>query len=87
MRRDTLALQTTFSDPGDVRPIENDADAFDLLECSIYAVDPADDDPIHMIEHSLGETCDCGNRIFIRNQCTNCGAQAPWAAKLGCGLA
>lgn len=85
--RDTLALQTTFDDPGNVRQIENDADAFDGLDCSIYAVDPSDDDSIHVIEHSLGESCDCGNRIFSRNRCTNCGAQAPWASKLGCGLA
>lgn len=24
--------------------------------------------------------------IFSRNRCTNCGAQAPWAEKNGCGL-
>lgn len=85
--RNPLALQTTFSDPGNVKQIESDPDAFDALDCSIYAVDEADDDHMHMIEHSLGETCDCGNRIFSFNRCTNCGAQAPWASKLGCGTA
>jgi hypothetical protein len=87
MRSGPLALQTTFSDPGNVKEIESDPDAFDSLDCSIYAVDEADDDPMHMIEHSLGETCDCGNRVFSFNRCTNCGAQAPWASKLGCGTA
>lgn len=31
--------------------------------------------------------CDCGNGDFRFNRCTQCGSVAPWAAKLGCGLA
>lgn len=87
MRRDAVALMCPLNDAPVVKPVIEDPDAFDSDDCSIYAVDPADDDLMHVIECSLGETCDCGNRIFSRNRCTNCGAQAPWAAKLGCGLA
>lgn len=30
---------------------------------------------------------DCGSETFRHNQCAVCGSIAPWAAKLGCGLA
>lgn len=84
MRREPDALAVDFDSPEHVSevyapPLPADGDS--------EFEDHEDDDHMHMIEHSLGETCDCGNRIFYRNQCTNCGAQAPWASKLGCGLA
>lgn len=33
------------------------------------------------------DVCDCGGESFRNNRCTCCGSVAPWAAKLGCGLA
>jgi hypothetical protein len=48
-----------------------DDDAFDAPDSLIYQPD----------------LCDCGNDRFRNNRCTCCGSVAPWAAKLGCGLA
>lgn len=58
---------------------------------------PLNDEPIvdviddsDEIEDSLiylADVCDCGNHHFRHNRCTACGSIAPWAAKLGCGLA
>lgn len=84
MRREPLALQTDFDAPEQVSevyadPLPTDGDG--------EFEDHEDDDHIHMIEHSLGLICDCGNPVSSNNRCTNCGAQAPWASKLGCGLA
>jgi hypothetical protein len=70
-----LALEAATEDP----------DAFDSGDCSIYSVADGDDDHMHMIEQSL--VCDCSNDIFAFNRCTHCGASAPWASQLGCGLA
>jgi hypothetical protein len=70
-----LALEAATEDP----------DAFDSGDCSIYSVADGDDDHMHMIEQSL--VCDCSNDIFAFNRCTHCGAPAPWASQLGCGLA
>lgn len=63
-----------------VPPVVEDVDAFDAGDFSIYAVSEAE-----LIEEEF--RCDCGNDIFVHNQCTDCGAVAPWAARLGCGLA
>jgi hypothetical protein len=69
-----------------VQVIEDDHDAFDSADCSIYSDETGDTGSvIEMIENSL--VCDCGNDIFVFNRCTGCGSPAPWASKFGCGLA
>lgn len=63
-----------------------DPDAFDAHDCSIYADESGDTGSVaEMIEQSF--VCDCGNDIYSYNKCTRCGSDAPWASKLGCGLA
>lgn len=47
-------------------------------------VDAIDDDDSLIYQPDV---CDCGNDRFRNNRCTGCGSVAPWAAKLGCGLA
>lgn len=66
--------------------IVTDDDAFDSADCSIYSDESGDTGSVaEMIEQSF--VCDCGNDIYSYNKCTRCGSDAPWAAKLGCGLA
>lgn len=74
--------------PGAIAAID-DADGFDAEDCSLYAVADGDDDMMFMIEREAErDICNCGNRIFVRNACTNCGAAAPWVSNtIGCGLA
>ena len=79
-----LALRTEFDGEGDVTVVY--ADGENEFDCSLYADESGDSgNVIDMIEAAF--TCDCGNDVFCRNACTGCGASAPWAAKLGCGLA
>lgn len=69
--REAIAYTISFDGEPIVEVIQ-DPDAFDRPHCSVY----------------FDLICiDCGSESFRHNQCVGCGAVAPWAAKLGCGLA
>jgi hypothetical protein len=63
-----------------------DPDAFDANDRSLYAVADGDDDLMHMIEETLCPLND-PRCVHDKAQCPTCGLPAPWASKLGCGLA
>lgn len=78
-------LQARFSAEPILEPLD-DPDAFDASDRSLYAVAAGDDDHILMIEETI---CPLGDPrcAHERAQCRRCGLPAPWASKLGCGLA
>ena len=87
MRHSALAFIVPLAagEEPSVEVINNDDDV-DSADCSIYSDETGDTGSVvEMIEDSL--VCDCGNDIFVFNRCTQCGSPAPWASKLGCGLA
>lgn len=69
-----------------------------MREATAYSIplagDPAvevihdDADTFDTADCSIYFTCDeCGSDRVRFNRCAGCGSVAPWAAKLGCGLA
>lgn len=80
-----LALEIPLNGEPVVEIIE-DPDAFDANDRSLYAVADGDDDHIHMIEEML---CPLNDPRCVHEavRCPRCGLPAPWASKLGCGLA
>ena len=87
MRHSALAFIVPLTaDEEPVVKVLEDPDAFDSDDCSIYSDSSGDTGSVaEMIEQSF--VCDCGNDIYAFNRCTRCGATAPWASHLGCGLA
>ena len=76
--RDTLALQTTFEDPGKVEPVGDDIDA-----CGLVYADPP---TVEMIEEELCFVSPDGTHTYkkTQNYCMHCGMAAPWVRRDAC---